>query len=66
MKTAEDAKVLRERINACFELANLPDSSDEERRRLLNFVVVGPGTGSRTEIVTVGPCTTANALTGVL
>ena len=40
MKTAEDAKALRERINACFELANLPDTTEEVRRRLLNFVVV--------------------------
>lgn len=40
MKSAEDAKALRERINACFELANLPETTDEERRRLLNFVVV--------------------------
>ena len=40
MKSAEDAKALRERINACFELANLPDTTDEERRRLLSFVIV--------------------------
>ncbi|CAL8462201.1 g1732 [Coccomyxa elongata] len=43
MKNAEDAKALRERINACFELANLPDTTDEERRRLLTFVIVGGG-----------------------
>ena len=35
--------MLRERFNACFELANLPDTSEEERRHLLNFVVVGGG-----------------------
>ncbi len=40
MKSAEDAKALRERINACFELANLPDTTDEERKRLLSFVIV--------------------------
>ena len=40
MKNAEDAKALRERINACFELANLPNTTDEERRRLLTFVIV--------------------------
>lgn len=40
MKNAEDAKALRERINACFELANLPDTTDEECRRLLTFVIV--------------------------
>ncbi|EIE24243.1 FAD/NAD(P)-binding domain-containing protein [Coccomyxa subellipsoidea C-169] len=43
MKSAEDAKALRERINACFELANLPDTTDEERKRLLSFVIVGGG-----------------------
>ena len=40
VKDAEHAKVLRERFNACFELANLPETSEDERRRLLNFVVV--------------------------
>jgi NADH dehydrogenase FAD-containing subunit len=40
---AEHAKQLRERFNACFELANLPDTSEAERRRLLSFVVVGGG-----------------------
>ena len=40
LKTAEDAKAIRERVNACFELANLPDSTEEDRKRLLSFVVV--------------------------
>ena len=42
LKTAEDAKAIRERVNACFELANLPDSTEEDRKRLLSFVVVCP------------------------
>ena len=42
LKTAEDAKAIQERVNACFELANLPDSSEEDRKRLLSFVVVCP------------------------
>ena len=40
LKSAEDAKAIRERVNACFELANLPDSTEEDRKRLLSFVVV--------------------------
>ncbi|CAK0749843.1 hypothetical protein CVIRNUC_001942 [Coccomyxa viridis] len=43
LKTAEDAKAIRERVNACFELANLPDSTEEDRKRLLSFVVAGGG-----------------------
>ncbi len=43
LKDAEHAKALRERFNACFELANLPETTEEERRRLLNFVVVSAG-----------------------
>ena len=44
LKTAEDAKAIRERVNACFELANLPESTEEDRKRLLSFVVVGSNT----------------------
>ena len=40
LKSAEDAKAIRERVNACFELANLPDTSPEDRKRLLSFVIV--------------------------
>lgn len=40
LKSAEDARAIRERVNACFELANLPDSSPEDRKRLLSFVIV--------------------------
>ena len=40
LKSAEDARGIRERVNACFELANLPDSTEEDRKRLLSFVVV--------------------------
>ena len=45
LKSAEDAKAIRERVNACFELANLPDSTEEDRRRLLSFVVVRSSAG---------------------
>ena len=40
LKSAEDARGIRERVNACFELANLPESTEEDRKRLLSFVVV--------------------------
>jgi len=42
-KSIEDAKKLRLRISECFERAALPYTSDEERAKLLSFVVVGGG-----------------------
>jgi len=42
-KSIEDAKKLRLRISECFERASLPYTSDEERAKLLSFVVVGGG-----------------------
>lgn len=33
----------RNRIGECFELAGLPGTSEEDRKRLLSFVVVGGG-----------------------
>ena len=38
-----DTVALRRRIGEKFELAALPGTSDEERRRALHFVVVGGG-----------------------
>lgn len=43
LKDLEQAKAIRQRINECFEVANLPDTSPAERKRLLTFVVVGGG-----------------------
>ena len=40
LKTLEDAKKLRKRVNQCFEMASLPSMSEAEKRRLLTFVVV--------------------------
>ena len=40
LKKMEDAKRLRQRINECFEIASLPDTTPEERKQLLTFVVV--------------------------
>lgn len=40
LKDLLQAKSLRKRINDSFELASLPGTSAEERKRLLTFVVV--------------------------
>ena len=43
LKELNDARLLRQRIIQCFERANLPGLSVEERRVLLHFVVCGGG-----------------------
>lgn len=43
LKELSDARELRRGIIRCFERANLPGVSAEERRRLLHFVVCGGG-----------------------
>ena len=40
LKKMEEANELRKRINECFEIASLPNTSPEERKRLLTFVIV--------------------------
>ncbi|KAL4428590.1 hypothetical protein ABPG77_008902 [Micractinium sp. CCAP 211/92] len=42
-KTVEDAARLRLRISECFERAALPQTTAEERKKLLSFVIVGGG-----------------------
>ncbi|GAX84552.1 hypothetical protein CEUSTIGMA_g11973.t1 [Chlamydomonas eustigma] len=42
-KSIEDASALRARVSECFERAALPGSTDEERKKLLSFVIVGGG-----------------------
>lgn len=42
-KSVEDASKLRLRVSECFERAALPQTTAEERRKLLSFVVVGGG-----------------------
>ncbi|KAI3439031.1 hypothetical protein D9Q98_001441 [Chlorella vulgaris] len=42
-KSVEDASRLRLRISECFERAALPQTTPEERRKLLSFVIVGGG-----------------------
>jgi NADH dehydrogenase FAD-containing subunit len=43
LKDVGDARRIRNRILACFEGAALPTTSDEMRRQLLNFAIVGGG-----------------------
>lgn len=43
LKDVGDARKIRNRLLACFEAAALPTTSDEMRRQLLHFAVVGGG-----------------------
>ncbi|KAH9996871.1 mitochondrial NADH dehydrogenase [Russula vinacea] len=43
LKTIADAQAIRRRILDNFEMASLPSTSEEERKRLLSFVVCGGG-----------------------
>lgn len=43
LKQIEDAANLRKAIAYCFERANIPGQSEEEKRSALSFVVVGAG-----------------------
>ncbi|KAL6544782.1 External alternative NAD(P)H-ubiquinone oxidoreductase B2, mitochondrial [Orobanche minor] len=43
LKEVEDAQRIRRTIVDCFERASLPNLSDEERKKILHFVVVGGG-----------------------
>ena len=43
LKELSDARAIRQRIIECFERASTPLAGEEERRRLLHFVVVGGG-----------------------
>ncbi|KAG7553016.1 FAD/NAD(P)-binding domain [Arabidopsis thaliana x Arabidopsis arenosa] len=43
LKEVEDAQRIRKTVIDSFEKASLPELSDEERKRILHFVVVGGG-----------------------
>lgn len=43
LKDVGDARKIRKRLLACFETAALPTTSDEMKKQLLRFVVVGGG-----------------------
>ncbi|XAR66388.1 NADH:ubiquinone reductase (non-electrogenic) [Bertholletia excelsa] len=43
LKEVEDAQKIRRSVIDCFERASLPTLSDEERKKILQFVIVGGG-----------------------
>ena len=43
LKQLQHARAIRNRIIECFERADLPDTTPEDRKRLLTFVIVGGG-----------------------
>ncbi|XP_048318702.2 external alternative NAD(P)H-ubiquinone oxidoreductase B2, mitochondrial [Ziziphus jujuba] len=43
LKEVEDAQKIRRTVIDCFEKASLPTTSDEEKKRILHFAVVGGG-----------------------
>ncbi|XP_057964751.1 external alternative NAD(P)H-ubiquinone oxidoreductase B3, mitochondrial-like [Malania oleifera] len=43
LKEIEDAQRIRRTVIDCFERANLPNVTEEERKRILHFVIVGGG-----------------------
>lgn len=43
LKTLRDAQKLRHRIMDAIEVASIPEQSEEERKRLLTFLIVGAG-----------------------
>ncbi|XP_061368812.1 external alternative NAD(P)H-ubiquinone oxidoreductase B2, mitochondrial-like [Gastrolobium bilobum] len=43
LKEVEDAQKIRRKVLDCFERANLPGVSEEEKKRILHFAIVGGG-----------------------
>jgi NADH dehydrogenase FAD-containing subunit len=43
LKDVGDARKIRNRLLSCFEMASLPTTSEEMKKMLLNFAVVGGG-----------------------
>ncbi|CAL5183361.1 unnamed protein product [Lathyrus oleraceus] len=43
LKEVEDAQKIRRTVIDCFERANLPEVSEEEKKRILHFAIVGGG-----------------------
>ncbi|EMD37065.1 hypothetical protein CERSUDRAFT_114957 [Gelatoporia subvermispora B] len=43
LKDIRDARAIRSRVLECFEQANQPTITDDERRKLLHFCIVGGG-----------------------
>ena len=43
MKDLGHARAVRNRIVKCFEMASLPNASEDDKKRLLSFAIVGGG-----------------------
>jgi len=43
VQEVEDAQKIRRTVIDCFERANLPDVSEDEKKRILHFAIVGGG-----------------------
>lgn len=43
LREIEDAQRIRRTVIDCFERASLPSITDEERKKILHFVVIGGG-----------------------
>ena len=43
MQEVEDAQKIRRTVIDCFERASLPSVSEEEKKRILHFAIVGGG-----------------------
>ncbi|XP_020091523.1 external alternative NAD(P)H-ubiquinone oxidoreductase B3, mitochondrial-like [Ananas comosus] len=43
LKEVEDAQRIRRSVMTCFERANLPNISEEERKKNLHFIIIGGG-----------------------
>lgn len=43
LKEIDDARLLRARILECLEKAKLPNKTNDQRRQILHFVIVGGG-----------------------
>tara|TARA_B110000285_G_C14556442_1_gene351584 strand:- start:201 stop:521 length:321 start_codon:yes stop_codon:yes gene_type:complete len=43
LKSLSDAQRIKNRLVDCFEIASNPEMTEEERKKFLNFVIVGGG-----------------------
>ncbi len=43
MKQIEDSQQIRRALVNCFERANIPGLTDEQKEKILSFVVIGAG-----------------------
>jgi NADH:ubiquinone reductase (non-electrogenic) len=43
LKQIEDSQQIRRALVNCFERANIPGLTDEQKEKILSFVVIGAG-----------------------